>query len=306
MIPPFEGRTVQHVIEFRILGPVEVLAEGHPIEIPQARLRALLAILLLNANEVVSTDRLIDALWGEQPPSKAGNALQVSVSRLRKLLPNGGEPFVQTRYPGYVIELEPAQLDLRRFETLAGEGRESLRLGEPVEAARLLREALAVWHGPALADLTSEAFAQREAERLEESRLAALELRIEADLATGEHAGLVAELESLVAAHPYREGFRGQLMLALYRAGRQAEALEAYQLLRQQLVDDLGIEPSRSLQQLERAAGAGQRRLGAHARLLTRREDAGHRSDRRHRALVRRRRAPAGGNVAAGSGQRLG
>jgi DNA-binding SARP family transcriptional activator len=226
-------------LEFRILGPVEVLADDRPIPLGGARQRALLAILLTRANEVVSTDRLIDELWGETPPRTALNTLQYYVSQLRKLL---GADRIVTQPPGYIIRVGTDELDLARFERLLEEGG-----GEPV------REALALWRGPALADFAYEEFAQAEAARLDELRLAALERRIDADLALGRHAELVGELENLVAHHPLREKLRGELMLALYRSGRQAEALGAYQAMRRALVDELGIEPSPALQELERA-----------------------------------------------------
>ena len=225
--------------EFRILGPLEVLEDDRPIPLGGARQRALLAILLTRANEVVSTDRLIDDLWGEAPPRTALNTLQYYVSQLRKLL--GAERIV-TQPPGYLIRVEADELDLARFERLVEEGG-----GERV------REALALWRGPALADFAYEEFARAEAARLEELRLAALEQRLDVDLALGRHAEVVGELEQLVAQHSLRERPRGQLMLALYRSGRQAEALDVYQATRRALVDELGIEPSPALRELEKA-----------------------------------------------------
>ena len=211
-------------MEFRILGPLEV-AHGHEVlPLPGAKQRALLAILLLNANRVVSADRLLDELWAEQPPESGTTALQVQVSRLRKALGDGGKAVVTTA-SGYALRLARDELDLHRFERLAEEADAS----EPAVAAAKLREAIALWRGPALADLAYESFAQAAIGRLEELRVTALERRIEADLALGRHALLVGELEELVAEHPLREHLRGQLILALYRSGRQAEALEAYQ-----------------------------------------------------------------------------
>ena len=226
-------------MEFQILGPLEVRRDGEPIALGGAKQRALLGLLLLHRNEAISSDRLIDALWQGSPPETAGKALQVYVSQLRKAL---GPSRIVTRPPGYALLLEPGELDLERFE--------ALRSGGDAEG---LREALALWHGPPLADLAYAAFAQAEIGRLEELRLTALEQRFEADLALGRHAELVSELEALVASEPLRERLRGQLMLALYRCGRQAEALEAYQAARRVLVDELGIEPGRPLQQLEGA-----------------------------------------------------
>ncbi|MDQ4019786.1 MAG: winged helix-turn-helix domain-containing protein [Actinomycetota bacterium] len=211
--------------------------------------RALLALLLLNANRVVSTDRLIDQLWGETPPATAATALQGHVSALRKAL---GADAIGTRRPGYVLHADPAQIDLGRFELLRAAARAALENGDPGAAAERLLEALALWRGEALADIGLEPFAQAEAARLEDARLGALEDRIDADLMLGRDSELVGELERLVAAHPLRERLRAQLMLALYRSGRQAEALDAYQRARQTLVSELGIEPGPALRDLER------------------------------------------------------
>jgi DNA-binding SARP family transcriptional activator len=234
-------------VEFRILGPLEVVDGSSQLALGGARQRALLALLLTRANEVVSTDRLIDELWGERTPKAAGNALQYHVSRLRKLL--GGADAIVTKDPGYLIQVGPDELDLLRFERLVEEGQRS----SPETAARLLRDALALWRGPALTDVAHESFAQPEILRLEELRLVALERRIDADLALGSAAELVAELEALVREHPLREQLRAQLMLALYRSGRQAEALDVYRQTRRLLVDELGIEPSPALHELEQA-----------------------------------------------------
>ena len=235
-------------MEFRILGPLEVADGDVVVPLAGAKQRALLAILLLSANEVVSSDRLIDELWGEQSPESGRAALQVRVSQLRKAL-GGGEKLILTRAPGYVLRLEREQLDLHRFERLVGEA----DAAEPAVAAAKLREALALWRGPALADLAYESFARAAIGRLEELRLAALEKRIEADLALGRHAELVAEVEALVAEHPLRERLRAQLMLALYRCGRQADALAVYRTTRRALIEELGIEPSPPLRELEQA-----------------------------------------------------
>jgi DNA-binding SARP family transcriptional activator len=237
-------------MEFRILGPFEVSEGGRPLEVGAGKQRALLALLVLSAGEVVSTDRLIDALWEEHPPASALNSVHIYVSQLRKALLDGR---LETRGQGYLLALEPEQLDLGRFERLVGEGRALLAEGEPERAAEVLRAALALWRGPPLSDFASEPFAQGEIARLEELRLAALEERIEADLALGRHAELIPELEALVRAQPLRERPRAQLMLALYRSGRQAEALDAYQQARRMLAEDLGLEPGRRLQELEGA-----------------------------------------------------
>ena len=234
-------------MEFRILGPLEVVEQGRPLKLGGSRQRALLAVLLTRANEVVSKDRLIDELWGAQPPGTATNVLQYHVSRLRKTLAR--DDVIVTRLPGYVIRVAPEELDLLRFENLVEEARRS----PPERSAQLLRDALALWRGPALADLADEPFAQAEILRLEELRLDALERRVEADLALGGGAELVAELEALVREHPLREQLRAQLMLALYRSGRQAEALDVYRETRSLLVGELGIEPGPTLRELEKA-----------------------------------------------------
>ncbi len=237
-------------MEFRILGPLEAIQEGRPLALGAHKQRALLALLLLRRGEVVLADRLIDELWGEQPPRAAGKSVQVYVSQLRKAL---GDGLLETHGRGYLLRVAPQDVDAGRFERLLERGRALLAAGDARGAAATLRDALALWRGPPLADFTYEAFAQREIARLEELRLAAVEERVEADLALGRHTELVGELEALVHEHPLRERLRAQLMLALYRAGRQAEALSAYHNARRTLVDELGLEPSRELQDLERA-----------------------------------------------------
>jgi DNA-binding SARP family transcriptional activator len=249
-------------MEFRILGPLEVWDGGSEVSVGGPKPRALLAVLLLHPNEVVPTDRLIDELWGEDSPEHAAAALRVNVSRLRKALP---QDVLTTRSPGYVIRVEPDALDLHRFERLVDEGRSLHARGLPAGASERLREALSLWRGPALGDFAYESFAQAAIARLEEIRLAAIELRIDADLALGRHDELVGELEALVAEHPLRERLRSCLMTALYRSGRQAEALAAYQDARRALVDELGIEPSGELQELERAILRQDRALEAPA-----------------------------------------
>ena len=237
-------------MEFRILGPLEVTEDGRPLALGGGHQRALLAVLLLHRNRVVAADQLIDGIWGERPPDTAANLVQVYVSRLRKTI---GKERLLTRGGGYVLEVEEGALDLDRFQRLVDEGSQALVAGEPERAATLLRQGLELWRGPALSDFTFEAFAQQEIARLEELRLAALEERIEADLACGRHAVLVGELVGLVDDQPYRERPRGQLMLALYRSGRQAEALELYRRTKSTFVEELGIDPGRPLQELERA-----------------------------------------------------
>jgi predicted ATPase/DNA-binding SARP family transcriptional activator len=236
--------------QFRLLGPLEVALDGEPVALGGQKQRALLATLLLEPNRIVSGDRLIDAVWGEIPPETARNTVQVYISQLRKHLPAGA---LQTAPPGYRLAVDPATVDVFEFVRLSDEGRSALASGDAAAAAETLRAALGLWRGPALADLASVPFAQTEILRLEEQRAAAAEDLIDADLALGRHDQLVAELEALVAEHPLRERLHAQLMLALYRAGRQADALNAYQRARATLVEELGIEPGDALRRLERA-----------------------------------------------------
>jgi DNA-binding SARP family transcriptional activator len=233
-------------MEYRILGPLEVVDGEQPLPLGGPKQRALLALLLLRANEVAATDTLIDRLWGERPPATAAKVLQVQIWRLRKAL--GAEALI-TRPPGYLLQVGADEFDLARFEQLIGEARGAA----PAVAAAKLREALALWRGTPLADLAHEEFATAEVARLEELRVVALEERVEADLALGRHGELVPDLEALAAAHPYRERLHGQLMLALYRSGRQADALERFQELRRLLDDELGLEPGEQLKQLQKA-----------------------------------------------------
>jgi YVTN family beta-propeller protein len=242
-------------VKFRLLGSLEVVDGGRPVELQGLKQRALLAVLLLHANELVSRDVLIDQIWGERPPATAAHSLDVYVSRLRKALrgDNGAQNVLLTRAGGYLLRLDPDDLDVTRFERLVEEGRRTLAAGAVDEASSLLREALALWRGRPLAELAYEPFAREEVERLEELRLVALEERFQADLALGRHAALIGELEALVAKHPLRERLRRLLMLALYQSGRQADALAVYTEARRLLVDELGIEPTRELQQLQQA-----------------------------------------------------
>jgi len=222
-------------VEFRVLGPLEIVGDdGRVVELPAAKVRALLVRLLLDRNRVVPADVLVDDLWGEQPPPTAAKTLQVYVSQLRKAL--GGER-VDTQHGGYRLRADAGEVDVDEFEQLVADGRP--------------RDALALWRGPAFADVRGERFARAAAERLEESRLAALASRVDADLDAGRHAELVGELEQLVAEHPFGERLRAQLMLALYRSGRQAEALEVYRQTRRLLADELGLEPGAELRELE-------------------------------------------------------
>jgi DNA-binding SARP family transcriptional activator len=237
-------------MEFRILGPLEARQGEASLPLGPEKQRALLAVLLLNANHTVSVGRLVEELWGDRPPESAAKVIQTHVSRLRKVLPPG---MIETRAPGYALRLDDGQLDLQRFERLRAEGRRALANGDHGRGSAALSEALSLWHGAALAEFGSEPLSQGEGARLAEVWLSTYEDRIDADLALGRHADLVAELESLVSHHPLRERVRCQLMLALYRCGRQAEALAVYQDARRTLVDELGIEPGRGLRDMERA-----------------------------------------------------
>jgi len=232
-------------MEFRILGPLEVLDQGGNVKLGGSKQRSLLAFLLLSPNQAISRDRLIDALWGDPPPDTAPTAIQVHVSQLRKAL---GRDVIVTQTPGYLIRVHDGELDLERFERSVAEAQSA----PPEEASVLLRDALALWRGTPLAELDVP-FARAAGVRLDEQRLAALEQRIDADLALGRHAQLVPELEGLVREHPLREHLRGQLMLALYRAGRQATALDVYRVGRRLLDEELGLEPDNELQRLEKA-----------------------------------------------------
>ncbi len=237
-------------VEYRLLGPVEAVRDGVPVPLGGPRQRGVLAILLTRADALVPAVRVIDELWEDDPPPSAANLVQGYVSALRKAL---GRDAIETRGAGYVIHAGPDALDLRRFERLAAAGEDALAGGRPAEAAGQLRAALEEWRGPALGDLVGEPFLQGVAARLDELRLLARESRLEAELATGDHTGVLREIGGLVEEHPFRERLRRLQMLALYRGGRQAEALEAYRAARAQLRDELGIEPGPELQDLERA-----------------------------------------------------
>ena len=237
-------------MEFRLLGPVTVVEGDRQVRIRQRRQRALLALLLLDVGAPVAVDRLVEELWGSGAPRTAVASLQNAVSQLRRIV---GNDILVTRTPGYAIEIDAARLDTTRFEHLLAEAQAARAIQDHATAALVLRDALSLWQGPALADLAYEPFAQAEIRRLEELRQTALEERIEADLALGRHEALVPELERLVADESLREHLHGQLMLALYRAGRQADALAAYRAVRATLVTELGIEPGPELRQLEQA-----------------------------------------------------
>ncbi len=236
-------------IEFLMLGPLEARRAGQPLKLGSIKHRMLLAKLLLHANQVLSTDELIDTVWGEQPPPTVRQSLQNHVAALRRLIEQAGTPAGQprtllTRDPGYLLQVDPDQLDLHRFRRMVDEGRAALEDGEPWAATRLLHEAVALWRGPVLADVVAAGASWPELAGIDELEIGAIEARIEADLVAGRHAELVGELEALIRRHPLREHLHGQMMLALYRSGRQADALGAYRHARRTLVDELGIEPS--------------------------------------------------------------
>jgi YVTN family beta-propeller protein len=251
-------------LEFRILGPLEVRVDGVAVRLGGPRQRALLAFLLLSANQVVSRDRLIEELARDHGGAAAERTLTVQVSRLRKALgpTDGSGPRLAARPPGYVLRVEAGELDLHAYERLVAEGRQALASGDPGRAAATFRDAESLWLGRPLADLEFEPFARLEVERLEELRVAAVEERIEAELELGRHAALVPELEALVAENPLRERLRGQLMIALYRGGRQADALEGYRETRGLLAEELGLEPGPALKEVERAILRHDDRLG--------------------------------------------
>ncbi len=237
-------------MDFRLLGPLEVRDGDREVRVRGGKQRALLALLLVNANRTLAIDRIVDDLWGADVPESAQKMVQIHVFKLRKVLPPG---ILHTRPPGYSLQLAPDDIDLHRFEMLVASSRTDLEAGRAEEASAGFRAALALWRGPALAEFASEPFALGEEARLEEVRISALEGRLEADLRLGRHGDLVGELEALIARYPLREGLRRQHMLALYRSGRQAEALTAYQDARRALADELGIEPSPALRGLERS-----------------------------------------------------
>lgn len=269
------------MVEFRILGPLEVV-DHEPLSLGGHKQQAVLAVLLLHRGEAVAADRLIEAVWAGRAPATAGKTLQVYVSNLRKALGDG--PLV-TRGRGYMLAAEPDQVDSDRFEKLADRGREALERGDAQRARMWLEAALSLWRGPALADFSYESFAQSEISRLEEVRLAALESRIDADLRLGRHAALVPELEALAHEHPLREQLYEQLMVALYRSGRQVDALERYQRARRKLIDEFGIEPGPRLQEIQSAVLTHDATLDLPGRFSSRR--------RRKAELEEGQRAPA-------------
>ncbi len=239
-------------MDYRILGPFEAFDGDRELSLGGARQRAVLALLLLRANEALTRDVIVDELWGEQPPQTVGKVLQNCISALRKELPAGADK-LRTVGSAYVLQLAPDELDRDRFERGLADGRAALDAGELEDALERLTAALGLWRGAPLSDFAYERFAQDEIARLEELHVAAVEDRIEAELALGRHSEVIPEVEGLVGRQPLRERLRGQLMLALYRSGRQAEALAAYRDARRTLLGELGIEPGRALQRLEQA-----------------------------------------------------
>lgn len=240
-------------MQFRVLGPLEVEHEGQLLALGGPKERAVLALLLLHANERVSYELLIDGLWGQTPPESARHTLAAYVSRLRKAFHSAGvEQNIENRPAGYLLRLDPEQLDLARFERLLSAGKTALASDDPTVAAVQLDEALSLWHGEPLACLADEPFAPVEIERLEELRLSAIEARLDAALALGHDADVIGELKALVSSYGLRESFRAQLMTALFRSGRQAEALDVYQQGRNQLIEELGVEPDQSCKSCKR------------------------------------------------------
>src|SRR6266566_5173899 len=240
-------------MEYRILGPLEVADEGEPVALGRMKERLVLAVLLLHANELVSRERLIDELWGPAPPPTAKKAVNVYISQLRKALARNGHDPVSTADGGYRLGVDDDELDVSRLRQLLATARERQSAGELEAAAELLREGLGLWRGPTLSGLLLESHGREEISQLDELRLTALMDRIDCDLALGRHEEVLGELHVLVGEHPLRERLRAQQMLALYRADRQADALDAYQQARHDLIDELGIEPSESLQRLQQA-----------------------------------------------------
>ena len=248
-------RAPASVLEIRVLGPVEIALGGRLVDVGGVKARALIARLLIDRGLVVSVDRLVDSLWADHEGDGAEIALRSTISRLRKRLRDAGAPFdpIVTRAPGYVLDVPAEVTDVFRFEQLVADGRRQLARHRPGESARLLGEAQGLWRGAAYSEVCDEPFARAEARRLEELLLSAIEMNIDAGLTLGRHDALIGELESLTSAHPMRERLWSQRMLALYRAGRQAEALRVFQDLRAQLVDELGIEPGTDVTWLEHA-----------------------------------------------------
>ena len=243
------------MLEFRVLGPLQVERDGRLLPLGGFKQRGVLALLLLGRNRPVSRDQLVDVLWGERPPASAANSIQIYVSKLRRLLGDGDSAdgsAIVTEPPGYRLRVPPGELDADRFERLITAGSEALGAGKADRAEKTFAHALTLWHGPPFADFAGEPFAQAEIARLEQLRLRALEEQIEARTALGCHATVLTQLPTLVDLHPLEERLRAQLMVALYRSGRQADALAVYQDFRSRLADELGLDPSPGLREIER------------------------------------------------------
>ena len=240
-------------MDFRLLGPLEVSCAGKPVELGGHKQRALLGVLVLNANRVIATDRLVELLWADEPPTTAGHAIHVHLSQLRKALKAAGSNArIGTNAAGYRLEVDADEIDVTHFEHLVAAGRQALARSSARTALEAFDRALNLWRGPALAEFVSESFAAGERARLEELRILALEGRFDAQLALGLHSKALVELQSVSAEHPLRQRLQSQLMLALYRSGRQAEASDVFQRLRSRLRDELGMEPGPELQALLR------------------------------------------------------
>src|SRR5580692_12324098 len=250
-----EGEPPPERLEIRVLGPVEVAWDGRPVDIGGVKARALVARLLVDRRIIVTVDRLVDSLWGGNDGTGAEIAMRSTISRLRKRIREAGVPgdVIVTRAPGYLLDVPAETTDVLRLERLVAEGRVQLARGNPSECVRLLSEAEELWRGPAYSEVRDEPFARAEARRLEELRLLATETRMDAELTMGRHEAVAGALETLTSANPMRERLWSQRMLALYRCGRQAEALRVYQDLRAILVDELGIEPGHDVAWLEHA-----------------------------------------------------
>jgi SARP family transcriptional regulator, regulator of embCAB operon len=245
------------MLQFQVLGPLEVFDGDRVCTPTPPKVRRVLALLLLRANQVVSMDSLIEELWGEEPPLSAVGTAQTYIYQLRKILDPRGEHSVDrewllTKAPGYLMRVSPNQLDASAFEALSWQGRQTLEKGHPEEASQLLRRALDLWKGPSLANVRLGHLLEAHAVHLEEQRMRALELRIQADAELGRHRELIGEMRSLVATHPLNEWFHGQLIVALSHSGRRGEALQAYQDLRRVLSSQLGLDPQPELQRLHR------------------------------------------------------
>lgn len=240
-------------MRFSVLGSIEVTADAAPLELGGVKQRAILGYLVLHANKVVPTSHLLRAMWDGAPPPTARKMIQNAVSGIRRVLTGQSEAALRTHAPGYQLHVDPETVDLHRFRALARDGRQTIADGEPEQGAELLRAALSLWRGRALADLVEAGYRWSELTAVEDERLSTLEDRLDAELACGRHREITPELEVLTATEPLRERLCQQFMLALYRSGRQADALRIYRRTREALVDSLGLEPGRDLQELQQS-----------------------------------------------------